>query len=120
MAALLQRHGVPNSDLPVLGSASMPALQFVTVTFPDRVLYGGETITTGVYDLEVIWTPGHSPGHICLYEPKNQLLFSGDHILPCISPNVSYHVQSGDNPLGDYICPAQASEPASSQGTPCP
>ena len=32
-----------------------------------------------------------------------QLLFAGDHILPQITPNVSYHVQSGDNPLGDYL-----------------
>ena len=103
MANMLQHHGVPSSDLLTLGEASFPALQFVTVTFPDRVLYGGEIISTGFYDLEIIWTPGHSPGHICLYEPQNQLLFAGDHILPNISPNVSYHVQSGDNPLGDFI-----------------
>ncbi len=103
MGTMLERHGVPPLDLATLQSASMPALQFVTVTLPDRVLYGGETISTGSYDLEVIWTPGHSPGHICLYEPQNQLLFSGDHILPTISSNVGYHVQSGDNPLGDYI-----------------
>lgn len=103
MAAMLLRHGVPHSELSVLRSASMPALQFVTVTSADDVLYGGETISTGVYNLEVIWTPGHSPGHICLYEPQNQLLITGDHILPHISPNVSYHVQSGDNPLGDYV-----------------
>jgi glyoxylase-like metal-dependent hydrolase (beta-lactamase superfamily II) len=102
MAAFLQRHGVPQTGLSALRSASMPALRFVMVTLPDRVLYGGEIITAGIYDLEVIWTPGHSPGHICLYEPQNQLLFSGDHILPKTSPNVSYHVQSGDNPLGDY------------------
>jgi glyoxylase-like metal-dependent hydrolase (beta-lactamase superfamily II) len=103
MSALLEYHGVPPLDLSALEDASMPALQFVTVTFPDRVLYGGEIVSTGIYDLEVIWTPGHSPGHICLYEPQNQLLFSGDHILPVITPNISYHVQSGDNPLGDYI-----------------
>lgn len=103
MSALLERHGVPPLNRSALESASMPALKFVTVTFPDRILYGGEIISTGVYDLEVIWTPGHSPGHICLYEPRNGLLFSGDHILPTVTPNVSYHVQSGDNPLGDYI-----------------
>jgi glyoxylase-like metal-dependent hydrolase (beta-lactamase superfamily II) len=103
IAAMLERHGVPIADLSSLKSASMPALQFVTVTLPDHTLYGGEIISTGVYDLEIIWTPGHSPGHICLYEPQNQFLFSGDHILPSTSPNISYHVQSGDNPLGDYI-----------------
>ncbi len=104
MATMLQRQGVPPVELSTLPYASMPALRFVTVANPDRVLYGGEIISTGVYDLEVIWTPGHSPGHICLYEPNNKILFSGDHILPTISPNVGYHVQSGDNPLGDYIC----------------
>ncbi|MFC1904830.1 MBL fold metallo-hydrolase [Chloroflexota bacterium] len=103
MAAMLQRHGVPATILSELKSASMPALQFVTVTLPDHTLYGGEIINTGIYELEVIWTPGHSPGHVCLYEPKNQILLSGDHILPVITPNIGYHVQSGDNPLGDYL-----------------
>ena len=103
MGNMLKQHGVPPLDRSALESASMPALRFVTVTLPDEPLYGGEVINTGVYDLEIIWTPGHSPGHICIYEPENRLLFTGDHILPTITPNVSYHIQSGDNPLGDYI-----------------
>jgi len=100
---LLMRHGVPLDEIESLKSASMPTLQYVITTMSDDTVYGGEIISTGMYDLEVIWTPGHSPGHICLYEPKNQMLFSGDHVLPTISPNVSYNAQSGDNPLGDYI-----------------
>ena len=103
MEHMMRSHGVPERELADLRSASMPALKFVTVTLPDRFLYGGEIISTGIFDLEVIWTPGHSPGHICLYESKHQLLFSGDHILPHITPNISSHVQSGDNPLGDFI-----------------
>jgi glyoxylase-like metal-dependent hydrolase (beta-lactamase superfamily II) len=103
MSALLESHGVPPAQLNALESAFMPALEFVTVTLPDHILYSGEIIHTGIYDLETIWTPGHSSGHICLYEPKNQFLFSGDHILPSISPNISYHILSGDNPLGDYF-----------------
>ncbi len=103
MSALLNQHGVSPPELYDLDSASMAALQFVTVTLPDEPLYGGEVISTGVYELEIIWTPGHSPGHICLYEPKNRLIFTGDHILPNITTNISYHVQSGENPLGDYI-----------------
>ncbi|MBN1191125.1 MAG: MBL fold metallo-hydrolase [Dehalococcoidales bacterium] len=103
VAFLLEKHGVPEADIQPMGSASMPVLQLVTITLPDRLLYGGEIISTGIYDLEIIWTPGHSPGHICLYEPKNRLLFCGDNILPTITPNVGYHVLSGDNPLGDYL-----------------
>lgn len=103
IAFLLEKHGVPETDIAPLGSASMPFMQMVSITSPDRMLYGGEMISTGIFDLEVIWTPGHSPGHICLYEAKNQLLFCGDLVLPTITPNVSYHVLSGDNPLGDYF-----------------
>ncbi len=103
MATMLLNHGVPPSILRPLQSASMPTLNSVNCVLPDRILYGGETITTGIYNLEIIWTPGHSSGHICLYEPRNRLLFVGDHILPVTTPNVSYHVQSGDNPLGDFL-----------------
>jgi glyoxylase-like metal-dependent hydrolase (beta-lactamase superfamily II) len=101
--AMFQKHGVPPAELELLG-ASMPVLPMVTAALPDRVLYGGESLDTGVYELEVIWTPGHSPGHICLFEPKNRLLFCGDHLLPTITPNVGFNLLSGDNPLGDYFC----------------
>jgi glyoxylase-like metal-dependent hydrolase (beta-lactamase superfamily II) len=103
MTLLLQSHGVPPVDSSTLESAYLPDLDSILVTFPDHILYGGEIISTGIVDLEVIWTPGHSPGHICLYEPENGLLFCGDHILPTITPNVSFNIQSGDNPLGNYI-----------------
>jgi glyoxylase-like metal-dependent hydrolase (beta-lactamase superfamily II) len=103
MTLMLESHGVPPVDSIELESAYLPALDSILVTFPDSILYGGEIISTGVFDLEVIWTPGHSPGHICLYEPENGFLFSGDHILPSITPNVSFNIHSGDNPLGNYL-----------------
>ncbi|MEE9201972.1 MAG: MBL fold metallo-hydrolase [Dehalococcoidia bacterium] len=103
MGAVLALHGVPPIDLANLQSASMPVLEYVTVTMPDQSLYGGEVLNIGRFNLEVLWTPGHSPGHICLWEPEHKILFSGDHILPVITPNISYHVQSGDSPLGDFI-----------------
>ncbi|MEK7848541.1 MAG: MBL fold metallo-hydrolase, partial [Chloroflexota bacterium] len=103
MGVVLALHGVPPIDQSMLQSASMPVLEFVIVTMPDQSLYGGEVLSTGYFNLDVVWTPGHSPGHICLWESEHKLLFSGDHILPGITPNISYHVQSGDNPLGDFI-----------------
>ncbi|MFC1945976.1 MBL fold metallo-hydrolase [Chloroflexota bacterium] len=103
MAVLLQGHGVPESESNILGTASMPILQYVAVNMPDHVFDGGEVITNGFFNLEVVLTPGHSPGHICLYEPEKQLLFSGDHVLPSITPNIPFHVQSGSNPLKDYF-----------------
>jgi glyoxylase-like metal-dependent hydrolase (beta-lactamase superfamily II) len=99
----LQRNGVPPDRLAELTQASLPMLKFVTPTMPDTTLYGGETITIGDFSFEVMPTPGHAPGHICLYEPDKKILFSGDHILPTITPHVGLHPQSGPNPLGDYL-----------------
>lgn len=103
MGVIFHRHGVPDSELPRLQGASLPVLGFVEPTWPEILLKGGETISTGFFDLEVIWTPGHSSGHVCLYETKARILFSGDHILPVITPNISYHAESTANPLGDYV-----------------
>jgi glyoxylase-like metal-dependent hydrolase (beta-lactamase superfamily II) len=45
---------------------------------PDRLLAAGDTVTLGPYTFEVIHTPGHTPGSICLYEDAQGVLFSGD------------------------------------------
>ena len=70
---------------------------------PDVLLEGDEVIPCGSFNLKVIWTPGHTPGHICLYEPVKKLLFTGDHILPVITPNIGLSAYSDANPLGDYL-----------------
>jgi glyoxylase-like metal-dependent hydrolase (beta-lactamase superfamily II) len=36
-----------------------------------------------------IHTPGHTLDHLCLYDPENGLLLSGDHVLPSITPHIS-------------------------------
>ena len=57
---------------------------------PDRLLAGGEVIPTAIGGLQVLWTPGHSPGHVCLYCAEHKLLFSGDLILKEITPNIAW------------------------------
>lgn len=47
-----------------------------------KILKGGETLTFGDIQLEVMETPGHTPGSICLLERKRKLLFSGDTLVP--------------------------------------
>jgi len=100
---LLRSNGVPESELSQLSEASLPAREFVIPASPDVKLKAGRKVSVGLFEFEVLSTPGHSPGHICLYEPKRKLLFTGDHILPDITPNVGLHPQSGGNPLGDYL-----------------
>ena len=100
---LLRANGTPQSELSQLSQASMPARQFVVPAKPDRKLKAGQKVSMDPFEFKVLLTPGHSPGHICLYEPERKFLFTGDHILPDITPNVGLHPQSGANALGDYI-----------------
>lgn len=45
---------------------------------PAKVLHGGETIDIGGRCIEVLYTPGHSPGHMCFWEQEQSYLFTGD------------------------------------------
>ena len=65
-------------------------------------LFGGERLDLGERQLEAVWTPGHSRGHMCLYEREERTLFSGDHILFDITPNISLWSDEED-PLSRYL-----------------
>ena len=100
---MLTANGTPEKEMVVLRDASLDVEKYIVPTMPDRLLHEGDSITTGIFTFRVIWTPGHSSGHICLYEPDKKILLSGDHILPKITPNISVNPQSIENPLGRYL-----------------
>jgi glyoxylase-like metal-dependent hydrolase (beta-lactamase superfamily II) len=103
MGDWLTKHGIPKMERQDLQYSSMPARRFVEAVEPDLTFTDGETVKMGKLSFHVIWTPGHTPGHMCFYEAEHQIMLTGDHILPTISPNVSLHPQSDDDPLGDYL-----------------
>ena len=61
-----------------------------------------DMIEIGDFHFQCISTPGHSPGHICLYEPNKKILVAGDHILSDITPNITYWLEM-DDPLKEYL-----------------
>lgn len=103
MGRFMETNGVPAMDTPTMARGSMGMLGNVAPVPADTEVKGGETFKVGDFDFEIIWTPGHSPGHICLYEPNRKILLTGDHVLPTITPNVSIHAQTHGSPLGDYM-----------------
>jgi len=62
----------------------------------------GEVLTYGDHRLRCILTPGHTPGHLCLYDPAYKWLFSGDHVLFHITPNICRWTGVEDS-LGNYM-----------------
>jgi len=99
----LRRLGAPSEEIDALQNASMPVLAFVDTATPDILIEDGDKPDVPGWDLSAIWTPGHSPGHLCFWEGRNRLMLSGDHVLPRITPNISFHPQAGLDPLGDYL-----------------
>ena len=100
---MLVSNGLPHDEMVSLRDATVGMEKFIMPAYPDIRLRDGDTVTTGEFTFRVVWTPGHSSGHICLYEPDKKILLSGDHILPRITANISVHPQSIENPLGRYI-----------------
>lgn len=53
---------------------------------PDLLLNDNDKIVEG--ELQIIHSPGHSVGHICIYYARKGIIFSGDHILSKITPHL--------------------------------
>ena len=101
--SLLVANGVPENEADTLSKASLPARELVVPISQYTAVKDTDRIILDPFEFKVLSTPGHSPGHISLYEPNKKFLFTGDCILPEITPNISFHPQSGVNPLGDYL-----------------
>jgi glyoxylase-like metal-dependent hydrolase (beta-lactamase superfamily II) len=69
----------------------------------DRPLVHGEMLELPGWRLRGWHTPGHTPGHMTFVEERSRTLFSGDHVLPRITPNISVTRGTGGDPLGSYL-----------------
>ena len=67
-----------------------------------ELLEEGDELAYGPYTFTCIHTPGHTPGHLCLYEQSQKIFVSGDHILGDITPNISAW-DDQENPLQQYL-----------------
>lgn len=95
-------HGVPGSLVESATTWDRPAYMPM-IDPPDHTVADGDRIRLGAdRHLEVVHTPGHEPAHICLRDTRTGILFSGDHVLPRISPVIMYDLGLGDV-LGDYL-----------------
>lgn len=69
---------------------------------PLTLVQEGDIIRAGGYELRCIMTPGHTPGHMCLFEGSSRMFFSGDHILEDITPTIQCWAED-IQPLRDYL-----------------
>lgn len=100
-AAAMLNAGVPDDMQARMDHAMKDVRRQYRAHRPGWVLEGGEKIAVRGGTLEAVWTPGHSPGHVCLYSPEHRYLISGDHILEFITPNIGWH--PGHDMLAQYL-----------------
>ena len=79
-----------------------PAVLYAPGYFEAKRLAEGDTLDYGGYHLECVLTPGHTPGHMCLYSEERKLMFLGDHVLFDITPNICNWTELEDA-LGSYL-----------------
>lgn len=85
----------PNLRLP--GADGLPLWREVKGMEPDHLLEDGEKITIGKLQLEVIHTPGHSPGSVCFYFADDATLVSGDTLFKGSIGNISFPTSDAEN-----------------------
>ncbi|MFF9064787.1 MBL fold metallo-hydrolase [Streptomyces sp. NPDC014891] len=120
LARKLAAVGAPEDHLAPLraarASGRMRTLPGLGSALPDREIVPGELLDLAGRRLRAVWTPGHTPGHVCLHLeeehpsrlPGHGRLFSGDHLLPGITPHIGLYEDPDDDaatadPLGDYL-----------------
>ncbi|MEU6867009.1 MBL fold metallo-hydrolase [Streptomyces sp. NPDC046876] len=119
MSGKLAAAGAPEEHIAPLRAARaggrLRTLPGLRAAVPDREIVPGELLPLVGRRLRAVWTPGHTPGHVCLHLeerhpanlPGNGRLFSGDHLLPGISPHIGLYEDPEDtragDPLGDYL-----------------
>ncbi len=98
----LQASGFPDQNVDHLLSPDVPRWYGDKTSLPIKCMVDGAVLNTGGYRLTCLATPGHSPGHMCLYEEEKRLLIAGDHILGDITPSIQGRLD-GANSLKQYL-----------------
>lgn len=98
---LLCAEGLPDDMFEKIRSSD-ESVVYTSGMFDARKVYNGQMLRCGNFDFECILTPGHSPGHMCLYDAKSGAMLLGDHVLFDITPNICVWVCMYDA-LGMYL-----------------
>jgi glyoxylase-like metal-dependent hydrolase (beta-lactamase superfamily II) len=104
--SLFLEHGMPKDEAKRIREEH-PAIRLMEVyndieKLEVMPLDEGDILKIGGRNFHVLWMPGHTPGHIVLWEPEERIMFVGDVMLLEITPHVTIHYWDSD-PLGDYM-----------------
>ena len=94
--------GVPAPEVTAMLAQSTPSSEASWLT-PVVGIRDGELLDLPGWSVRGVWTPGHTQGHLCLHDARNRLLYTGDHVLPRITPGIGVHPAGETDALGDFL-----------------
>lgn len=98
----MQVMGASLEDVCAYGACNAEVVAFHPGRFSYRFVAEGDEVSVGRYRFRVLETPGHTPDHLCCYEPDRGILLAGDHVLPAVTPAVDAHPDGIDG-FGLYL-----------------
>lgn len=101
-AQLLRRHGARGLSEGMLLEGRSSRVAPPVFEAPDEWLRSGP-VRLSRRTMVAVETPGHTRGHLVFHDPDAGLLFSGDHVLPHITPSIGFEPQRPELPLRDYL-----------------
>jgi glyoxylase-like metal-dependent hydrolase (beta-lactamase superfamily II) len=69
---------------------------------PTILVDDAQVVRLGKREWVAVHTPGHTPDHLCLFDPAGGVFLSGDHVLPTITPHIS-GIGPTDDPLAEFF-----------------
>ncbi|MFQ5837252.1 MAG: MBL fold metallo-hydrolase [Thermoplasmata archaeon] len=98
----LLKTGVPKETLKLMADFFDYVKKLATASPVHRTFKEGDRLTLAGWELEVIHTPGHSPGSSCFR--SGSTIFTGDTVLSRITPNAAFGGADGKSVgMGDYL-----------------
>jgi glyoxylase-like metal-dependent hydrolase (beta-lactamase superfamily II) len=83
------------------------ASSFMRAPSPTQRVDDADVVTLAGREWVSLHTPGHTADHLCLYDPVEGVVLSGDHVLPTITPHISGLIavsgESGGDPLNEFF-----------------
>lgn len=93
-----QRTRPSDSELQRLREMGRFGSSWMLTPEPTVTVRDAEVVMLARREWLAVHTPGHTHDHLCLYDPEHGVMFSGDHVLPTITPHIG-----GDSPQSDPL-----------------
>lgn len=105
--AMLRRAGAPDRADAIEARDWEPYERHAPHGSPDAWIDDGDVLAMAGGDITALWTPGHTSGHVIFHLAEENMLVTGDHVLPRITPSIAFERAPERLALRSYLASLQ-------------